>query len=471
VGKESTAPVPETDTENGSRAARRRLEAFHGKKDRAAVEAAWQFLSNEDRYLRFAARVAIEHQDPATWRTGALAEKDPQAAIQSLLALVRVSGSDPYHRLTGALAPLTKQNDGVADPDEKDKQPVVDEQLKADILAALERIDWNKLSPAQRLDLLRVYAVLFNRLGRPDARWRDKTIARFDPLFPSKGRELNDELCQLLVYLRAPTVVTKTMALLSVAPTQEEQIAYVRNLRNLKTGWTLDQRKEYFTWFIKAANYKGGNSLEGSFRRMKSEAMETLTPAEKEALQPILDAQPEAKTVAAAPPRPFVKKWTLDELVPIVDRGLKKRDFDHGRAMFAAANCFGCHRFAGEGGSFGPDLSGLAGRFSHRDLLESVVDPSKVISDQYQAVVIQTSDGRTITGRIVNLHGDSYHLNTDMLNPSGLTSVRRSEVEAMQPSATSMMPVGLLDTMNQDEVLDLLAFLLSRGERESPMFR
>jgi putative heme-binding domain-containing protein len=348
----------------------------------------------------------------------------------------------------------------------------VDEKLKADILAALQRLDWSKLTVGQRLDLLRVYAVLFNRLSRPDAAARQKVLARFEPLFPAKGRELNDELCQLLVYLRAPSVVEKTLGLLAAAPTQEEQIAYVRNLRNLKNGWTLDQRRQYFTWFVKAAGYKGGNSLEGFFRNMKNDAVAPLTPAEKQTLQPILDAQPDIKAVAIAPPRPFVKKWTLDELLPLVEKGLTKRDFDHGRAMFAAANCFACHRFAGEGGSFGPDLSGLAGRFSQRDLLESVVEPSKVISDQYQAVVIQLADGRTVTGRIINLHGDNMNVNTDMLNPGqgGSVSVRRSEIEAMQPSTTSMMPAGLLDTMNQDEVLDLLAFLLSRGDRENSMF-
>src|SRR5213075_2100255 len=143
----------------------------------------------------------------------------------------------------------------------------------------------------------------------------------------------------------------------------------------------------------------------------------------------LAEAERAAANAQAAPPRPFVKKWTLDELLPLVESGLKKRDFDHGRAMFGAANCFACHRFASEGGSFGPDLSGLAGRFSVRDLLESVVDPSKVISDQYQAVIIRTTDGKIVTGRIVNLHGDTYNINTDMLNPSGLASVRRGEIE------------------------------------------
>jgi putative heme-binding domain-containing protein len=206
---------------------------------------------------------------------------------------------------------------------------------------------------------------------------------------------------------------------------------------------------------------------------MKNDAMATLKPAERTALQPILDAQPAAAAVAVAPPRPFVKKWTMEELLPLVETKLKDRDFDHGRAMFAAANCFACHRFAGEGGSFGPDLSGLAGRFSTRDLLESVVEPSKVISDQYQAVVIRTTDGRTVTGRIINLQGDGMTVNTDMLNPGrgGSVTVRRGEVEAMQPSQTSMMPQALLDTLNEQEALDLLAFLLSRGDRSSPMFK
>ncbi len=71
----------------------------------------------------------------------------------------------------------------------------------------------------------------------------------------------------------------------------------------------------------------------------------------------------------AAPPsapvvdRPFVKEWTLDELVPALETGLKDRDYDRGRVLFAAAKCFACHRYNDEGGGLGPDLSGVAGRF------------------------------------------------------------------------------------------------------------
>ena len=60
------------------------------------------------------------------------------------------------------------------------------------------------------------------------------------------------------------------MKLLADAPTQEEQIEYVRCLRMLKAGWTPELRKEYFTWFVKAADYKGGNSFASFLKLIKA---------------------------------------------------------------------------------------------------------------------------------------------------------------------------------------------------------
>jgi putative heme-binding domain-containing protein len=455
TGSESTAAVgtplgAPPDAAAEARLLRSKLEAFHGEKDPQAIDFAWPHLNSPDRYLRFAARVAIEHQDPALWIENALAEKDPVAATQALLALVRVSEYDPAHR-----PPST---------------PPVNEELKHEVLAALARIDWAGLTDSQRLDLLRVYAVTLNRMGPPAKETREQLIAKFDALYPAKGRELNVELANLLVYLEAPSAAEKTVKLLAGAPTQEEQIDYARALRVLKAGWTPELREAYFTWFLKAESYKGGNSLKGFFKTIKEDAIASLSTEEKAALQPILDAAPSVQAVAVAPPRPFVRKWTLEELTAMVDKGLTNRDYDQGRTLFGATNCFACHRFAGEGGSNGPDLTGLAGRFSAKDLLESIVDPSKTISDQYAAVIIRTEGGQTITGRIVNLNGDNLMINTDMLNPGGTVNVKRQDVEAMQPSKVSMMPAGLLDTLNEDEVKDLLAFLLSRGDRGSAMF-
>ena len=101
-----------------------------------------------------------------------------------------------------------------------------------------------------------------------------------------------------------------------------------------------------------------------------------------------------------------------------------------------------------------------------RDLLESIVVPSKVISDQYEAVTIQTADGRVITGRIVNLNGDGLSISPDMFDPNRQIAVKRSDIEEITRSPVSMMPEGLLNTLKSDEVLDLMAYLLSRGDRQ-----
>jgi putative heme-binding domain-containing protein len=452
VGPESTAPSAGGPSPGPLHVLRHQLEAFHGHQDPKAVETAWPYLGHEDRYIRFAARVAIEHQDPKTWQDRALKETDPARALGALLALVRAVGQDPFHH------PRSPAN------------AVPGAAIKGPILDALGRIDWAKLTNPQRLDLLRVYAVLFNRLGWPDRAARDRVIQRFDPLFPAQTGELNAMLCELLVYLEAPGVAGKALRLMAAAPTQEEQMEYAKSLRALATGWTAAQRQEYFSWYLKAAHYKGGASFQGFLDIMKRDAVASLTAKEKEELRPVLEAKPAAPEVAVKP-RPFVKSWTVAELAPKVEAGLKDRDFDRGRRLFGEANCFSCHRFDNEGGAQGPDLTAAAGRFNVRDLLESIIEPSKEISDQYAAVTMELADGRFITGRIVNLNGDSFSVMTNMLDPNGLTNVNRKLVLSTEKSPVSMMPAGLLDTFKEDEILDLMAYLLSRGDRRSAMFQ
>jgi putative heme-binding domain-containing protein len=452
AGKDSTAPSKGDDRGAEWRDLRHRLEAFHGHQDPKAVDAAWPYLNHDDRFIRSAARVALEHQDPATWRDRALAEKDPQAALAALLGLVRVSASDPFHR--------------------KKDSPPVDEALKARIFDALERLEWDRLTDDQRIELLRVYEVALNRMGLPAPEVTKRLAARLDIVFPSRVREQNAELCQLLVFLQAPGVAAKSLKLMAEAPTQEEQMEYGRALRVLKTGWTPVQRKEYFSWLLKAAHFKGGHSIQGFMGTMKKDAVATLTDKEKADLKPILEARPAAPAPIVGKVRPFVKNRKLDELVPLVEKGLStRRDFDRGRRLFGEANCFACHRFDNEGGSMGPDLTGVSGRFSVRDLLESIVEPSKVISDQYAAVEITTTDGKVVVGRIINLHDNNIMVNTNMLDPNAITAIDTRKIESKEVSRTSMMPKELLDTFKEDEILDLVAFLLSRGDRHSKYFR
>src|SRR5262249_46250034 len=159
------------------------------------------------------------------------------------------------------------------------------------------------------------------------------------------------------------------------------------SLRMLKAGWTPELRREYFLWFVKAANYKGGSSFGNFLKLIKDDAVANLSDADKVALKEVIEANPEKVKLPEEPARPFVKAWQVDDLAKSLETGVKGgRAFDRGRKLFASAKCFACHRYDNEGGSNGPDLTSVAGRFSVRDLLESVVDPSKEVSDQYAAV-------------------------------------------------------------------------------------
>ncbi len=459
TGDEATAPAaPATIAESEARATRRMLEGFLGHADPKAVDAAWPHLASPDRFVRSVAREVVEFQDPATWRDRALAETTPLAALEALLALTHVSAADPAHRPKDA--------------------PKPDPALAARISEALGRLDWARLDDGRKLDLLRVHAVALNRFGRPDEATASALASKFDALLPTRGRELNVELVNLLVFLDSPKVAAKAVALMESAPTQEEQIDYARALRVLKAGWTPELRRAYFSWFVRASDYKGGSSFRGFVNTIKRDAVAGLSEPEKAELKPILEAQPAPRPTAAhatggaGPARAFVKSWTVEELVPVVDEGLKKkRDFDRGRSLFAAAACVNCHRYDNEGGIGGPDLTGVSGRFGTRDLMESIILPSKVISDQYAAITVATSDGVVVTGRIMNLNGDNMMINTNMLDPNAQVSVNRHKIEETRPSPVSMMPEGLLSTFDRDEIADLVAYILSRGDRAARMFQ
>jgi len=440
TGKESTAPPPATEpVVRPLVAERKKLEAFYAKKDPKAVETAWPFLKHDDRFLRYAARTVLEFQDAANWQDKALAEPNPVARIHAILGLARLG----------------------------------DKAMQPRILDSLNAIDWAKLSQSQRIDLVRTYQIAFIRLGESDDATRLRVGKHRDAFFPSKDRDTNVELCKLLSYLETPGVLTKALDLLAKAPTQEEQIDYAFALRTVKTGWTPMQREEYFNWFHKAATYHGHNSFHGFLRNIRADAIKlSLNDQERIAMKSILDSVPQPKSPKFTfKDRKFVKKYSVEELTPLVEKGLVGRNFDQGRNLFGEAKCFACHRFNNEGGGTGPDLTQVIGRFGARDLLESMIEPSKVISDQYGAIVVVTTDGRQVAGRVVNLNGDNMQVNTDMLDPNKITSVNRNLVESIAPSKISMMPEGLLDTLSRDEVLDLVAYLYSRGDRNHKMFR
>jgi putative heme-binding domain-containing protein len=456
TGSKPTAEYQAPANANPERDTRKFLESKQAVNDPAAIAAIWKELGSTDRFTRFAARVALEHQDVANWQSQAFVERDPRTAIQALLALARVSAPCPEHAKTDF---------------NKDK-PAGDAKLGARIIEALNAIDWANLPVETRLELVRTYQVALNRFRASTDAVKAATVAKLDPVFPTGNRFVDGELSQVLVYLDSPTVGAKTVKLLKGALTQEEQIEYARSLRMLKAGWTPELRKHYFEWFVKAESYRGGMSFGGFLNQVKNDAIANLSDSDKVALKTILETKPKSSPITGIDPaRTVVKNWKMDDLTVKLESGLAGgRSYENGKKMFAVAACFGCHRFDGEGGATGPDLTVAAGRFSPRDLLESILDPSKEISDQYAAVEIETTDGKKLSGRIINLSGDGITLLTNMLDPSSTVTVNRGNIESQKLSKLSMMPTGLLDTLKEDDVLDLLAYVLSRADKTNKMF-
>jgi putative heme-binding domain-containing protein len=270
-------------------------------------------------------------------------------------------------------------------------------------------------------------------------------------------------------------VAAKSIALINSVPTQEEQMQYARSIRFLKAGWTPELHQAYFEWFLKAANYAGGASFEKFIEFIRNDAVASLSDQQRDAMAELLARKPVKKSVLENLGEVFVgrqpKEWTLEELSAATVSGLKDRDFENGRKMFAATGCYACHRFGDQGGMTGPDLTSAGRRYSPHDLLDQVIHPSKVINEQFSSVYVLTDSGQVHTGVVVNLNGDSMTLNTDLTNPNQRVNIDRKEIEVMEVSKVSAMPTGLIDRMTEAEVLDLVAYLLSGGNPDHPYFR
>jgi putative heme-binding domain-containing protein len=439
TGSESTTPVKARTEGAKARAERQAIEAYHLKPDPSAVAKVWKHLNSPDRALRFAARTAIEKVAAKEWAQKALTEKVPFARLGALLSLARVG--------------------------DKSHQP--------DVIQALLELQPDQLNQQERFDLFRAYALTFIRLGAPNPEQKEKIANQVLPLYPSSVPAENIELSDLLGYLEAPGVLERSIKLLETAPTQEEQIAIAKNIRLVKTGWSNELEEKYFKWFVKAGGYKGGPSLQNFIRYIKNDAMKRLSPERKKALAPILNARPPAKPpLALNRDLKFVKNWTMKDLKPLLASGLEGgRSFQNGREMFSAATCYACHRFNQEGGGIGPDLTSAGGKFSPHDLLESILEPSKEISDQYGSVTFKLKNGTEVAGRIANLSGDSYRIITDLMAPGAMTSIKTSDIKSTEPTPVSMMPPGLLNMLEDEDIMDLLAYILSKGDKDNPLFQ
>ncbi len=122
------------------------------------------------------------------------------------------------------------------------------------------------------------------------------------------------------------------------------------------------------------------------------------------------------------------------------------------------AACFACHLINGAGRDFGPDLSKVATRLKPEQMLESLLQPSKVIAPGYQGVSLETKDGTVQAGFVVKETANDLSVKT----ATGQTvTVEKSTIAKQSNLPASFMAEGLVQSLTAREAADLLAFLNS----------
>ena len=466
-GDASTELSPLDQTFAEARKTRRMLEDFHGHADPKAVNTAWPYLGSDDYHLRYAARIAVEWQDPASWANKAYGEADDLTAIHALLGLARsdVEGSMPA------------------------------------ILQRLNKVHFAKLDKMGKLALIRTYAVVMSRQGMPDEALRKAIGDQLDPHFPAKDDNLNEELCRVLAYLEHPNVVKKTVALMRVTEAKAAgydaeimkrnkgyggkilqsmetepntlNMHYLFCLKDVTTGWTLDDRKFYLGWVKDLMTKKGGNMFTGYLQKIRTDAIASVPEEDAFALKYLTG---EIKTVdlskLPSAEGPGVA-WTMESALKVLnEKPLAQQSHANGRKMYQAGLCIACHRFGEDaGGGIGPDLTNLAKRSDYASILESILEPSKVISEQWTQHETRLKDGTTIRGRIVSEGKGELAIVESGIEPEKIRRVKLADVKSREYSKISMMPPALINAMNADELRDLVAYFVSGGDKRHAVYR
>jgi putative heme-binding domain-containing protein len=467
---DSVKPAPLT-AENKLR---RSLEKLHDKGTAPdAVDIAWPHLSHSDRHIRYAARMVLEHQPVALWSKKTLDEKNVVAATQALISLARLG----------------------------------DKSLKNSYFSKLLSINYNALNEGQQIDILRAFELGILRFGTPTEAQKVSISDYLSPAYPAKTAQLNRSLSKILLYLDAPEAITKTLALMKTgkedtkslmnetATTSQDLILrnpqygnsiaemlskmppqqhtyYATVLTIAKKNWTKEQREEYFSWFKKAFEFKGGMSYAGFINKTRELALANVPKSELAHYEVISkkDELANENNEDMIYPKGPGKRWNTEDAQVIAESKLENRNFEIGKAMYTATTCKMCHSMKGDGGVIGPDLTQLGTRFSVKDLLESIIEPSKVISDQYAATQFSLKDGSSIVGRLISENDKVFNVSQNPYDPTVLEVIPKINVVSYKSSAVSTMFPELINSLNEDELKDLIAYLMSGGNKNNIMF-
>ena len=430
TGNESTSFGQEVAVEaERARSLRRSLEQFQINQSIEGVGLAWEHLGSDDPWIRYAARVALENQSLAQWQLPALTESDTKKALTALLALARVGEAG----------------------------------VQSQLFARLNDLPWESLGADWQLLALRAYQIGFTRMGKGQSDAR-KAIVNKIVVTSEESAELRMEVSRLLIFLQEPGIIPGLLNYVVDAESPEERLFYLFHMRHIADGWTPGHRRAYFAWLKKMTQSGGVPQLQLSYKYIIADALAKVPPGERERYEVMFERKKQLTSSESErlAKRKVIEEWTMADFDEI-DKSLAKRDLVNGRRVLKAAACLACHRFGDEGVFLGPDLTEVGSRFDSRTILESILEPSKVIDDKYRNVAVTTRKGELIMGRIVAEKDNSILLASNPYQPALTREIDRRTIASRKDSGFSPMPVGLLNSFSRNDIIDLLSLLETGG--------
>ena len=169
----------------------------------------------------------------------------------------------------------------------------------------------------------------------------------------------------------------------------------------------------------------------------------------------------------------FQRQWKRAELLPVISNLSGGRSFTQGKEVFTKAMSGTCHAFGriSQGNGISPDLTGVGSRYSRDVILDSILTPSLVLNSRFPATELRLRNGEVLTGTLVDLTDDKYVIAESPFHPEATTTIPRTDVILEQPSTTSPMPEGLLDSFTAEQIRDLFAFLDAQGDPDARVFK
>lgn len=339
--------------------------------------------------------------------------------------------------------------------------------LRETAMSLALRMPPDESSMDQQLAALRVLGIGISRGGGMSAEMKREALALLEPRYPSGDQRLNWELCKLLVSLKSPSVIAKSVALLKDATASEDLLFYPLHLRYLKEGWTPAQRRVVFEALNRAEKLNGASTYFKAIADTRGELAAALVPDEAKQLADVIYAKQPVQLAPHALPGHTFKQWKLADLLPLLDQVSRGRNFEKAKAALISTQCVFCHRVGNDpslpAGVFGPDLTQVSARFGRRDLLMHILEPSLVIDEKFRSTLVTTADGRQVSGFLEREDDERVVLKPNPL-AAEVVEIAKAQIKERKLSDVSPMPAGALNTLKADQILDILAWFETGGD-------